>query len=184
MQQIAEALEEHGFVEKESCSASFADMSLNRMPYVRFDGQMSAKRRQETLERFSIPLEDELTSGTSSETPLPASRPHRRSTQMVSPEDPIDHDDNNDADFMVGIADDDDFLDDEDDDRAFSSKRRKGTGKTKGKGKGKAKSTGRISARAGFNGASFAGENPKVMLISLKAGALGLNLTVANNVYL
>ena len=101
---------------------------------------------------------------------------------MVPLEDSVDIDDNNDTDFMVGIADDDDFLDDEDDDRAFSSKRRNGTGKTKGKGK--AKSTGRISARAGFNGASFAGENPKVMLISLKAGALGLNLTVANNVYL
>ena len=148
------------------------------MPYVRFDGQMSARRRQETLERFSIPLEDELTSRTSSETALPASRPRRSSTQMVSLEDSVDIDDNN------GIADDDDFLDDEDDDRAFSSKRRNGTGKTKGKGKGKAKSTGRISARAGFNGASFVGENPKVMLISLKAGALGLNLTVANNVYL
>ena len=31
---------------------------------------------------------------------------------------------------------------------------------------------------------TFDGPNPKVMLISLKAGALGLNLTVANNVYL
>ena len=30
----------------------------------------------------------------------------------------------------------------------------------------------------------FDGVNPRVMLISLKAGALGLNLTVANNVYL
>jgi SWI/SNF-related matrix-associated actin-dependent regulator of chromatin subfamily A3 len=32
--------------------------------------------------------------------------------------------------------------------------------------------------------AAMNGINPKVMLISLKAGALGLNLTVANNIYL
>lgn len=50
---------------------------------------------------------------------------------------------------------------------------------TKGKGKGtRGKSVKRSK--------SFAGslDIPKVMLISLKAGALGLNLTVANNVYL
>ncbi|KAF8893981.1 SNF2 family N-terminal domain-containing protein [Infundibulicybe gibba] len=59
------------------------------IPYVRFDGQMSAKRRRDAITKFSVPLDE--------------------------------------------ISDD---------------------------------------------------VNPKVMLISLKAGALGLNLTVANNVYL
>lgn len=49
-----------------------------------------------------------------------------------------------------------------------------GTGK-KGKGKAKSSLVDTLKSRA---------DNPKVMLISLKAGALGLNLTVANNVYL
>ena len=47
-------------------------------------------------------------------------------------------------------------------------------------GKGKGKATSRASAYSSMSG----GRNPPVMLISLKAGALGLNLTVANNVYL
>lgn len=146
---------------------------------------MSAKRRQETLERFSLPLEDDMTSGISSETPLVSSRGCRSSTQVTSHEESIDTDGDGDADFtMNGDSDDDDFLDDEDNDSAFSFKPRKGKGKSKAKGKAKAKSTARNSVRSGFNGSSFAGENPKVMLISLKAGALGLNLTVANNVYL
>jgi SWI/SNF-related matrix-associated actin-dependent regulator of chromatin subfamily A3 len=103
--------------------------------------------------------------------------------------DTIDINSDGDGDFtMNSFSDDDDFLDDGDDDSPFASKPRKGKGKNKAKGnakgKAKAQSTGRISARAGFDGSSFAGENPKVMLISLKAGALGLNLTVANNVYL
>jgi SWI/SNF-related matrix-associated actin-dependent regulator of chromatin subfamily A3 len=142
---------------------------------------MSAKRRQETLERFSLPLEDDVISGISSETPL---RGGRSSTQVTSHEDSIEIDDD-DADFtMNGVSDDDDFLDDDNDDSGFSSKPRKGKGKSKAEGKAKAKSTTRTNLRAAFNGSSFAGENPKVMLISLKAGALGLNLTVANNVYL
>jgi SWI/SNF-related matrix-associated actin-dependent regulator of chromatin subfamily A3 len=57
----------------------------------------------------------------------------------------------------------------------------------KGKGKGKAKGKSKAAARYDFAPAGVAamnGINPKVMLISLKAGALGLNLTVANNIYL
>jgi SWI/SNF-related matrix-associated actin-dependent regulator of chromatin subfamily A3 len=85
-----------------------------------------------------------------------------------------------DADFTInGVPENDDFFDDEDDDSAFSCKTRKR--KSKANGKAKAKTT---RGGSGFNGSSFAGENPQVMLISLKAGALGLNLTVANNVYL
>ena len=162
------------------------NFSADRISYVRFDGQVSAKRRQETLERFSLPLEDDVTSRISSETPLPSSRGRRSSTQVTSHEESIDTDGDGDADFTVNgdSEEDNDFLDDEDDDSAFSSKPRKGKGNSKAKGKAKAKSTVRSSVRSGFNGSSFAGENPKVMLISLKAGALGLNLTVANNVYL
>ena len=60
----------------------------------------------------------------------------------------------------------------------------------KGKGKGKAKSAGKGKKKASIPSTpvrdtpQFDGVNPRVMLISLKAGALGLNLTVANNVYL
>jgi SWI/SNF-related matrix-associated actin-dependent regulator of chromatin subfamily A3 len=139
---------------------------------------MSAKKRQETLERFSIPLEDDLNCETASGMP---SRSRRSSTQVSSHGDSFDIDDDGDADFTLNDVSDGDFLDD-DDDSAFSYKPRKGKGNSKGKAK--AKSTARTSVRAAFNGSSFAGENPKVMLISLKAGALGLNLTVANNVYL
>jgi SWI/SNF-related matrix-associated actin-dependent regulator of chromatin subfamily A3 len=57
--------------------------------------------------------------------------------------------------------DDDDFIECQDE-HAFPIKRSKG--KTKGKQNTK--------------------QNPKVMLLSLKAGAFGLNLTVANNIYL
>jgi SWI/SNF-related matrix-associated actin-dependent regulator of chromatin subfamily A3 len=55
------------------------------------------------------------------------------------------------------------------------------------KGKGKAKGKSKAAARSDFapvGNAAVNGVNPKVMLISLKAGALGLNLTVANNIYL
>ncbi|RDB25140.1 DNA repair protein rad5 [Hypsizygus marmoreus] len=125
------------------------------IPYVRFDGQMSAKRRQETIARFSIPLPDGEGSSIRS--------------RIV-----------NDEDDYVMDGSDDGFLDDEDDNCAFSGKR-KGKKSTKMKGKGRASTSNR---RSDVDGSSFGGENPKVMLLSLKAGAVGLNLTVANNVYL
>ena len=78
-------------------------------------------------------------------------------------------------------GDDDDFIDDEDDDLA-PRRTQKGKGKGKAKSKGQ-KSSGLISAPPSSN-LLLDGVNPRVMLISLKAGALGLNLTVANNVYL
>lgn len=34
-------------------------MTIARIPYVRFDGQMSSKRRQETITQFSVPLEND-----------------------------------------------------------------------------------------------------------------------------
>ncbi|KII92184.1 hypothetical protein PLICRDRAFT_133581 [Plicaturopsis crispa FD-325 SS-3] len=174
LDKIAEVLEEQG------------------IPYVRFDGQMSQRRRQETLASFSVPIEEEPIVPIVADSAATSSQRTRRrsSTQSVLQADSsFDHD--GDDDFVMTAAgedDDDDFLDDEDDDGAFASKSRKGKGKgkakAKGKGKAKAKAGSRASIRAGVDGSSFAGENPRVMLISLKAGALGLNLTVANNVYL
>lgn len=135
---------------------------------------MSAKRRRDTLERFSIPLEED-------ETPLPPTRksgiPKRMPLQNITGDYGDDNFSNPTDD------DDDDFLDNEEDTGPFSSKSLRGKTK-KGKGKAKANIISRATLRAGFDGSSFTGENPKVMLISLKAGALGLNLTVANNVYL
>ncbi|KAF7306156.1 hypothetical protein HMN09_00770900 [Mycena chlorophos] len=114
---------------------SFLDRVADRfdeegIEYIRFDGRMSGKRREEAIAQFSVPL------GT---------------------------------DNRAASADDsdEDFIDDDDDD----APRRK-------KGKGKGKQRAKASAYSGSGG------NPKVMLISLKAGALGLNLTVANHVFL
>ncbi|KAJ7346747.1 SNF2 family N-terminal domain-containing protein [Mycena albidolilacea] len=135
LDKIAERLEERGIA------------------YVRFDGRMSAKRRQEVIAQFSVPVADDD----------PASTGRRRKSSEASGED---------SDYLVEPANDSDFLDDDADDTVWSKKK----GKAKGKGKQKAKASS-YTARS-------AGGNPKVMLISLKAGALGLNLTVANNVYL
>jgi SWI/SNF-related matrix-associated actin-dependent regulator of chromatin subfamily A3 len=52
----------------------------------------------------------------------------------------------------------------------------------KDKGKSKSKQTRKVNKPKPDE--LFYGDNPKVLLLSLKAGALGLNLTVANNVYL
>ncbi|KIM40208.1 hypothetical protein M413DRAFT_28716 [Hebeloma cylindrosporum] len=139
LDKIMEALEEHG------------------IPYVRFDGQMSAKRRQEAIARFSVPLAEE-------EPTLPrATRKTRDQDGAAAPV--VDAADDDDSDFAMN-DESDDFIDDE----PISGK------KSKSKGKGKAKPVSRQ-----FEGSA---ENPRVMLLSLKAGALGLNLTVANNVYL
>lgn len=122
---------------------------------------MSARRRQETLERFCVPIDPE-----SSYTP-PATQPERpyRRSRTASTLNNLD----------VKAENNDSFIDDSDYENFKSSAIRKS--KSKSKGKAKATST-------TFEPIMPAGENPKVMLISLKAGALGLNLTVANNVYL
>ena len=78
--------------------------------------------------------------------------------------------------------------DDNDDDNAPKAEWSRSKAKAKGKGKGKAKARVVLDsdeeAEAEEREFVTSGSNPKVMLISLKAGALGLNLTVANNVYL
>ncbi|KAJ3480104.1 hypothetical protein NLI96_g8578 [Meripilus lineatus] len=148
--------------------------------YVRFDGQMSARRRQETIARFSVPLkEDEPTVLPASES-APSSRRRTRSKRAIDIDgDVIVNDDKDDDDYVAqGDDGDDDFIEEE----VPKPKKRK----TKGKGKAKAG----VSRSTPFDDITELGNtsssevNPKVMLISLKAGALGLNLTVANNVYL
>ncbi|KAJ7780541.1 SNF2 family N-terminal domain-containing protein [Mycena maculata] len=143
----------------------------NGIPYVRFDGRMSAKRRQETIAQFSIPIDAD------DETGLPAASGGRRSRGRSS-EGSLGRGQDSD-DFVMEIDGDSDFLDDEDDDTIYSKKKSKGKGKAKAKTKPKGKASS-YTARPTL----APGENPAVMLISLKAGALGLNLTVANNVYL
>ncbi|VDB95911.1 unnamed protein product [Peniophora sp. CBMAI 1063] len=180
LDKIAEALDEAG------------------IDYCRFDGQMSARRRQETLDAFSVPLREDDADETPAPKPRTQKRPsasqsasasttssrlRRRASSQKSlfggDEEMAGADD--DDDFVLGVEDedDDDFIDDEDDDSAFASKSKKGKGKAKSKGKGKA-----ARPRKATYAHLPSGRNPKVMLISLKAGALGLNLTVANNVYL
>ena len=119
---------------------------------------MSARRRQEVLERFSIPVEVKNTSVMK----------NRHSIGRVIMDS--DDDDAQDRDFIQS-DDDHSFLDDSDDDNVRTAKKGKGKAKMKTKSK-------RINKFDALGGC----ENPVVMLISLKAGALGLNLTVANNV--
>jgi SWI/SNF-related matrix-associated actin-dependent regulator of chromatin subfamily A3 len=147
---------------------------------VRFDGQLSARRRKEVLEQFSIPLEAEEDLAVDIDTPLPPRR-RRTSTQTNLVEEDILLEDD-DSSFIVDDTgdDDDDFEED------ISTMAKKGKEKSKPKNKGKAKAThgSRASQKARFDGSSCGGKTPRVMLISLKAGSLGLNLTVANNVIL
>lgn len=139
---------------------------------------MSQKRRQEVLESFSKPLKDDDYSSTQPAAASASATQKRRTGRAAKiildsdEEDAIDQ--KEDADFVVHSDSDDSFLDDRE--AALPWNKNKG----KGKGKGKAK-----KAKGSKGSSSYSnGGNPKVLLISLKAGALGLNLTVANNVYL
>ena len=163
-------------------------LSLLRIPYVRFDGKMSAKRRQEAIARFSVPIEahSAMPSFNQSNSQAPAStqRARRaRSSRSVLPDSSID--DGADGDYVVDDEqdDDDDFVDD-DDVAARRTQSKKGKGKAKAKAKGRVRESSGASSELPPSRPEFNGVNPRVMLISLKAGALGLNLTVANNVYL
>ncbi|KAI0356200.1 hypothetical protein OH77DRAFT_1423798 [Trametes cingulata] len=162
------------------------------IPYVRFDGKMSARRRQETIARFSVPITPEdvgaappLSQATQPPSSQPSepvlsersSRRRTRSSQSLLLDESID--DGKDDDFVMsdGQDDDDDFVDENVPPTRTQGK--KGKGKAKGKAKALASDPAPVSASSLPDGV-----NPRVMLISLKAGALGLNLTVANNVYL
>ncbi|CCO29308.1 hypothetical protein BN14_03317 [Rhizoctonia solani AG-1 IB] len=131
LDKIADQLEAHG------------------ISYVEFNGGLSAKRRQEVLQRFSRPL--------------PAKNSAIRRTSGSKNKG---SDSDSDFDYTPG---DDDFTDDDDGAYFTATQTSKGRGRA---GKGKATS-----------GRSFGG-NPKVLLISLKSGATGLNLTVANHLFL
>ncbi|KAI0266685.1 SNF2 family N-terminal domain-containing protein [Gloeopeniophorella convolvens] len=175
------------------------------IPFARFDGKMSAKRRQETLEAFCIPIEPDTTGKTDrpappaseTRTPQRSARATRRgrASRVVVDEDIEATSTRSDGedDFIPQTSehedddDDDAFIDDEDEDTMWT--RKKGKAKAKGKGKGKAKAAARtrsipVAELEDLNFPTATGANHKVMLISLKAGALGLNLTVANNIYL
>ncbi|KAF8829135.1 hypothetical protein HHX47_DHR3000519 [Lentinula edodes] len=144
--------------------------------YVRFDGQMSAKRRADAIARFSVPLESIPTVQVPQEisTSAVASRSRRVSRNASYNVDPTEDDD--DEDFVMPSADNN-YSDDDEVTAAAT---------WKSKGKGKAKRTqGDSENEDHFSfGDTQNQNNPPVMLISLKAGAFGLNLTVANNVYL
>jgi len=162
---------------------------LYRIPYVRFDGKLSARRRQETLETFCVPLGQDapeianiqsmpIASTSEGQQMRRSARSTRRgAATAVEYQGP-------DAMFMDNGDDDDDGfvpqVDCDSDDGADSHPTRNTKGK--GKAKGKSKAAARYDFAPGV--AVMNGINPKVMLISLKAGALGLNLTVANNIYL
>ena len=114
---------------------------------------MSAKRRQEAIARFSVPLEAEV-----EETPAlsRASRKTRSGRSSVTMED-VGEGSDNDGDFLNRDGDDDDFIDDSDDDGPFSGKRSKGKGKA------------RTRPAKAYEAFDSSDSNPKVMLLSLKA---------------
>ena len=160
---------------------------LYRIPYVRFDGKLSAKRRQETLETFCVPLgQDAPEIANVQSTPAASTsegQQTRRSARSTRFRGAASAGEYQEADAMlIDDGDDDGFVpqvDFDSDDGADVPPTRNKKGKAKGKSK--------AAARYGFapvGVAAMNGINPKVMLISLKAGALGLNLTVANNIYL
>lgn len=145
--QIAEAFEEEGSdISVSSCKV--VD-SHNRISYVRFDGQMSAKKRQEAIARFAVPVEGSVTPVRGSTTRAPAKRNVRSTRQSVIKHTPPLNDEDSvtesDSDFSIA-----DLREQSEEEEAAST--RKGKGKAKGK-----------SCYANE------GDNPRIMLISLKA---------------
>lgn len=106
-----------------------------QIPYVQFDGGMSAKKRKEVLDLFSVPL-------------------------------------TKDKNAFADDTDDEEQTEPETDEEGYAEYWRK----RKGKGKPMARP---VQMPGGGKG-----RNPVVMLISLKSGALGINATVANNIFL
>lgn len=119
---------------------------------------MSAQKREETIARFSVPLEEcaEPVSEEASSTQASSTRRRPRASQRALSDDADIGMDVADDDFVPGDDNDDDFIE-SDDDTAFTKKK---------KGKSKAKQRKASSKRV------FSGDNPKVMLISLKAVGL------------
>lgn len=115
---------------------------------------MSAKRRQEAIARFSVPLEEE-----SLEAPVEAPILSRQTRKAKNNNTAVldDGDEGNDSDFVIDGNESDDYI--ETNDTPFSEY----GNKAKGKGKAKAVLSSRSSLELGSE------ENPKVMLLSLKA---------------
>ncbi|KAF9263265.1 hypothetical protein L218DRAFT_927698 [Marasmius fiardii PR-910] len=142
------------------------------IPFVRFDGKMSVKKRQEAMTRFSVPLHKNPPTQTSP--PGSSSVRNRRASQKKYFEDAFDrNEDDSGNDFVIGTSDTEDS--DFEDNQPKSKKKEKGKSK-------EAYSEDDDIDDTDVDVATIA--NPAVMLLSLKAGALGLNLTIANNVYL
>ncbi|KAF5393242.1 hypothetical protein D9757_000687 [Collybiopsis confluens] len=144
-------------------------LSEQGIPFIRFDGRMSAKRRQDAIARFSVPLQPDTSV---SEFPAAGAAPSRSQRAARNRSHDV-QDDDDDGDFAMPSSDYSDF----EEGVAVA---------TKSKGKGKAKKVQPDSEleEEFSSGSIHDPNNPVVMLISLKAGALGLNLVVANNVYL
>jgi SWI/SNF-related matrix-associated actin-dependent regulator of chromatin subfamily A3 len=134
---------------------------------------MSAKQRQETLVKFGQPVQEEIATDNASEGALSRGERPGRAVRSKS----AGYDDEG-SDFADGGAQEDEDDITNSDDNLMSREKSKTARQAKARAKGKGKAT--ASSPMG----SSTLDNPKVMLISLKAGALGLNLTVANNVYL
>lgn len=115
---------------------------------------MSAKRRQEAIARFSVPLEEE-----SLEAPIEAPILSRQTRKTRNNNAAIldDGGEGNDSDFVMDGDESEDYI--ETNDTPFSGYEEE----RKGKGKSKAVSYSRSSLEFGSE------ENPKVMLLSLKA---------------
>lgn len=155
---------------------------------------MSAKRRADTIAKFCVPVKD---TPVVNEEPEGMSSRLRPLTQPQSQPMELDDDGDDASDFAPGGDQPSDNDTEFDSDEEPQAKRSKGKGKAKVKQKVLAKSK-ILEALRELDGES----NPRVMLISLKgrprprlwqlsrtyeglaAGALGLNLTVANNVFL
>lgn len=148
------------------------------IPYVHFDGKMSAKRRADVIKRFSVPVAPTVVSSTTEEdTPVATNvgvGGRRRSARKSAFKAALEGSDDSGSGFEPERVDDKGVIEDDEDEFAPAATAR---------GKGKARVIyGEEELDLYLD--SDAQENPCVMLISLKAGALGLNLTVANNVYL
>ncbi|KAF8318099.1 hypothetical protein DL93DRAFT_2054681, partial [Clavulina sp. PMI_390] len=173
------------------------------IPFVRFDGSMSAHRRQAVIDRFNIPLAGslpdppkpsiDLPSLPSDDEdmelpPIPTRRGRAKNSTSASGSDDYDpsaepqHEDDEDEGY------DDASVYEESEPPSPQKGKAKAKAKAKGKGKGKAKvisfADRRDALLHSYDVGLGGGDIPKVLLISLKAGALGLQLTVANNVYL
>ena len=149
---------------------------------------MTAKQRQETLEAFCVPLGQgapEIANIQSTPTASTSEGQQMRRSARPKRQGAASATECQEADAMlIDSGDDDDFVPQVDFDSDVGAD---GPPTRNKKGKGKAKGKSKATARYGFapvGVAAMNGINPKIMLISLKTGALGLNLTVANNIYL